>query len=134
MWINDDPPSGLLSGSVRIDDPMPDWCDDPTKSTFPVHCSLISLPLPFIHPGELKLNYLKKPYIVTTTTFQMAVLILFNNQPSMQYKDMADNTKLNEKELNKTVQSLVDVKMLDQEPAVCNCFLFLFYFLAIFLT
>ncbi|XP_072027035.1 cullin-2-like [Amphiura filiformis] len=66
--------------------------------------------------GELKMNYLKKPYIVTVTTFQMAILLLFNNQESMAYGEVRENTQLNEKELNKTVQSLVDVKLLEQQP------------------
>ena len=48
----------------------------------------------------------------------MAVLLLFNNQDSMSYSEISENTQLNEKELNKTVQSLVDVKMLEQSEQV----------------
>ncbi len=38
----------------------------------------------------------------------------------MAYGEIRENTQLNEKELNKTVQSLVDVKLLEQEPQVSN--------------
>ncbi|XP_041478352.1 cullin-2-like [Lytechinus variegatus] len=64
--------------------------------------------------GELKLNYLKKPYIVTTTTFQMAVLLMFNNQDTVQYSELINSTLINEKELVKTVQSLIDTKFIEQ--------------------
>ena len=36
----------------------------------------------------------------------------------MSYSEISENTQLNEKELNKTVQSLVDVKMLEQSEQV----------------
>ncbi|XP_030846066.1 cullin-2 [Strongylocentrotus purpuratus] len=64
--------------------------------------------------GELKLNYLKKPYIVTTTTFQMAVLLMFNNQDTVQYSELINSSLINEKELSKTVQSLIDTKFIEQ--------------------
>ncbi|XP_071505622.1 cullin-2-like [Diadema antillarum] len=67
--------------------------------------------------AELKLNFLKKPYIVTATTFQMAVLLIFNGQDSVQYSELVNSALINEKELAKTVQSLVDVKFLEQTPA-----------------
>ena len=63
--------------------------------------------------GELKLNYLKKSYIVTATTFQMAVLLLFNSQSCLRYSELLQNTQLGERELQKTVQSLLDVKLVD---------------------
>ncbi|XP_070565487.1 cullin-2-like [Ptychodera flava] len=65
--------------------------------------------------GELKFSYLKKPYIVTVTTFQMAVLLLYNNCDCMTFKELLDTTQINEKELTKTLQSLVDVKILNRE-------------------
>ena len=36
--------------------------------------------------GEIKFTYLKKPYIVTCTTYQMAILLLFNENEKMTYK------------------------------------------------
>ncbi|XP_038044511.1 cullin-2-like [Patiria miniata] len=65
--------------------------------------------------GELKLNYLKKSYIVTATTFQMAVLLLFNSQSCLRYSELLESTQLGEKELQRTVQSLVDVKLVDNK-------------------
>ncbi|XP_077979355.1 cullin-2-like [Glandiceps talaboti] len=65
--------------------------------------------------GELKFSYLKKPYIVTVTTFQMALLLLYNNCDSMTYSELFETTQINEKELTKTLQSLVDVKILNKE-------------------
>jgi len=65
--------------------------------------------------GELKLMYLKKPYIVTCTTYQMAVLLLFNENDRMSYKDVSSQCELEDKELKRTLQSVVDVKMLLQE-------------------
>ncbi|XP_033639756.1 cullin-2-like [Asterias rubens] len=66
--------------------------------------------------GELKLNYLKKSYIVTATTFQMAVLLQFNSQSCLRYNELLESTQLSEKELQRTIQSLVDVKLVDHEP------------------
>ena len=63
----------------------------------------------------------------------MAILLLFNNQDSMAYNEIRENTQLNEKELNKTVQSLVDVKMLEQSEEVCVN-LYYSYFSAILLS
>ena len=48
----------------------------------------------------------------------MAILLLFNNQDLIAYSEIRENTQLNEKELNKTVQSLIDVKMLEQSEQV----------------
>lgn len=38
--------------------------------------------------GELKVTYLKKPYIVTMQTYQMAMLLLFENVDVMTCADM----------------------------------------------
>lgn len=38
--------------------------------------------------GELKVTYLKKPYIVTMQTYQMAMLLLFENVDAMTCADM----------------------------------------------
>ena len=35
------------------------------------------------HLGEVKLTYLKKPYIILCTTYQMAVLLLFNEASTL---------------------------------------------------
>lgn len=50
----------------------------------------IGIPLSFItHSvfvlGEVKVSYLKRPYFVTVTTYQMAVILLFNEKTSLQF-------------------------------------------------
>lgn len=65
--------------------------------------------------GEVKMNYLTKPYVAMVTTYQMAVLLAFNNSQTVTYKEMQDGTQMNEKELQKTIKSLLDVKMLNHD-------------------
>nr|CAG4646060.1 EOG090X01NX [Macrothrix elegans] len=62
--------------------------------------------------GELKLNYLKKPYIITMQTFQMAMLLMFENVNSITCKELMEATKLNSDHFQKYVQSLVESKLL----------------------
>lgn len=65
--------------------------------------------------GEVKMNYLSKPYVAMVTTYQMAVLLAFNNSQTVSYKELQDGTQMNEKELQKTIKSLLDVKMLNHD-------------------
>lgn len=65
--------------------------------------------------GEVKMNYLSKPYVAMVTTYQMAVLLAFNNSQTVTYKELQDGTQMNEKELQKTIKSLLDVKMLNHD-------------------
>jgi cullin 2 len=65
--------------------------------------------------GEIKLTYLKKPFIITCTTYQMAVLLLFNENEKMTYSDICAQCQLDDKELRRTLQSVVDVKILLKE-------------------
>lgn len=64
--------------------------------------------------GEMKLNYLKKPYFVSMSTYQMAILIAFNGSVEQSYSTLAEHTLLEEKELVAVLQSLVDCKLLEQ--------------------
>lgn len=61
------------------------------------------------------MNYLTKPYVAMVTTYQMAVLLAFNNSQTVTYKELQDGTQMNEKELQKTIRSLLDVKMLNHD-------------------
>lgn len=61
------------------------------------------------------MNYLTKPYVAMVTTYQMAVLLAFNNSETVTYKELQDGTQMNEKELQKTIKSLLDVKMLNHD-------------------
>nr|XP_061811648.1 cullin-2 isoform X2 [Nerophis lumbriciformis] len=69
--------------------------------------------LHYLCTGEVKLIYLSKPYVAMVTTYQMAVLLTFNNSQTVTYKELQDGTQMNEKELQKTIKSLLDVKMLN---------------------
>lgn len=62
--------------------------------------------------GELKLGYLKKPYIVTMQTFQMAVLLLFENADSLTCAEVQETLQLNAEQFSKHISSLVDCKLL----------------------
>ncbi|KAL0157023.1 hypothetical protein M9458_048269, partial [Cirrhinus mrigala] len=64
---------------------------------------------------EVKMNYLSKPYVAVVTTYQMAVLLAFNNGETVSYKELQDSTQMNEKELQKTIKSLLDVKMISHD-------------------
>lgn len=44
--------------------------------------------LHYLCQGELKLSYLKKPYIITMQTYQMAILLLFENVDAMSCKEI----------------------------------------------
>lgn len=55
------------------------------------------------------------------TTYQMAVLLAFNNSETVSYKELQDSTQMNEKELTKTIKSLLDVKMINHDSdKVCH--------------
>ena len=61
------------------------------------------------------MNYLGKPYVAMVTTYQMAVLLAFNNSETVSYKELQDSTQMNEKELTKTLKSVLDVKMINHD-------------------
>ncbi|KAK7881167.1 hypothetical protein WMY93_029576 [Mugilogobius chulae] len=71
--------------------------------------------LHYLCTGEVKMNYLSKPYVAMVTTYQMAVLLAFNNSLTVSYKELQDGTQMNEKELQKTIKSLLDVKMINHD-------------------
>uniref|UniRef100_A0A4W4EJI3 Cullin-2 n=1 Tax=Electrophorus electricus TaxID=8005 RepID=A0A4W4EJI3_ELEEL len=71
--------------------------------------------LHYLCTGEVKMNYLSKPYVAMVTTYQMAVLLVFNNSETVSYKELQDSTQMNEKELQKTIKSLLDVKMINHD-------------------
>eukprot|EP00795_Rhopilema_esculentum_P014441 gene14441-5499_t len=66
--------------------------------------------------GEIKMNVQKKTYIITVTTYQMAILLLFNAGDNLSFADLRNQSQLAEKELTRTLQSLVDVKILCKNP------------------
>lgn len=61
---------------------------------------------------ELKFNYLKKPYIVTMGSFQMALLLCFNASEKVSFKEAMQQTRLSDQDIIKQFLSLVDAKLL----------------------
>lgn len=66
--------------------------------------------------GELKFNYLKKPYLVTVQTYQMALLLLFEKCDAIPCKEVAASLRLSHDQLVKHAGSLVDCKILNKSP------------------
>ena len=62
--------------------------------------------------GELKFNYLKRPYIVNMGSYLMGVLLSFNSNPDQAFADLASSTGLPEKELLRLLTSLCETKIL----------------------
>lgn len=62
--------------------------------------------------AELKLNHLKRPYVVTVQTFQMAMLLLFENTNTLTCREIRDTLQLNHEQFNRHVVSLIDSKLL----------------------
>lgn len=62
--------------------------------------------------AELRLCYLKRSYVVTMGTFQMAILLLFEMSDTLTYQEIQDSTQLNTEQLNRNLQSLVETKLL----------------------
>ncbi|GFY78728.1 cullin-2 [Trichonephila inaurata madagascariensis] len=62
--------------------------------------------------AELKLCYLKKSYIVTMSTYQMAILLLYETADEVAYPEILENTKLSDEQLTKQIQSLLESKLL----------------------
>ena len=61
---------------------------------------------------ELKVNCLKKPYIITMQALQMALLLMFEKTNSMTCQELSDATKLNTVNFQKYLLSLIDSKLL----------------------
>jgi len=62
--------------------------------------------------ADIRFNYLKKPYSVTMGTFQMAILLGFNQATTLTIRELQEFSQLPEKELVKQVQSLLEAKLL----------------------
>ncbi|KAK2140943.1 hypothetical protein LSH36_1200g00010 [Paralvinella palmiformis] len=70
--------------------------------------------------AELSINYLKKPYFVTVSTFHMGILLPFNGSDQLTAKFLMECTRLQEKELLKHVQVLLDAKILTTEDTALS--------------
>lgn len=76
--------------------------------------------------AELKLGYLKKPYVVTVQTFQMAILLLFENSNALTGKEIRETLQLNPEQFQRHAVSLIDSKLLLADTEVSNTLSFRF--------
>ena len=58
------------------------------------------------------MSHLDRPYFVTMGTYQMAILLAFNEHQELTLSELEEASKLNIKELEKQITSLVDAKFL----------------------
>lgn len=62
--------------------------------------------------SELKISYLKKSYIITLQSCQLAILLLFETCDMMTSKEIRDSLRLSSDLFQKNLQSLLDSKLL----------------------
>lgn len=62
--------------------------------------------------GELKFNYLKKPYIVNMASYLMGALLCFNTGPIQHFSEISTATGLPEKELLRHLTALIEAKII----------------------
>ncbi|XP_044742186.1 cullin-2 [Chrysoperla carnea] len=63
--------------------------------------------------GELKLGYLRKTYIVTMQTYQMAILLLFEKVDSLTVAEILNTLQINAEQFQKHIVSLLECKLLN---------------------
>lgn len=68
--------------------------------------------------GELKVSLAKKSYLITMQTYQMAMLLLFENCDNMTCKEVREVLQLNNDNFQKHLQSLIDSKLLTLDTEV----------------
>ena len=62
--------------------------------------------------AEIRLSHLDRPYFVTMGSYQMAILLLFNEHQQLTLSEIEEATKLNMKELEKQIVPLIENKIL----------------------
>jgi len=62
--------------------------------------------------GELKLSHLKKSYIVTMQTYQMAIILLFESCDSLSCREIQNTLQLNDETFQKHMQPMIESKLL----------------------
>jgi len=66
--------------------------------------------------GDLKTGYLKKRYEFQVTNYQMGVLLMFNKAERLTIEEVSAHTNLKDRELKRTLVSLITSKILIKEP------------------
>nr|POF02094.1 cullin-1 [Quercus suber] len=70
--------------------------------------------------GEVRANYVKSnkvPYTFQVSTYQMAILLLFNDSDEVSYDDIAETTKLQKETLDPSLGIFVKAKVITPNPA-----------------
>lgn len=79
------------------------------------HVSFSGRKLTWLHHlchSELKLSYLKKSYIITMQTYQMAMLLLFETCDTLTCKEIQESLQLTADTFQKHIASLIESKLL----------------------
>ncbi|KAI9336011.1 Cullin [Zopfochytrium polystomum] len=63
--------------------------------------------------ADVKTFYLDKRYELNVSTFQLGVLLLFNDSTSMSVNEISAQTRLGDAELKRVLKSLTEAKLLD---------------------
>ncbi|THX02615.1 Cullin-domain-containing protein [Aureobasidium pullulans] len=69
--------------------------------------------------GEIRANYVrmnKVPYTFQVSTYQMAILLLFNDSDTVTYDEMSEATKLNKDTLDPSVAIMLKARVLTAKP------------------
>ncbi|KAF2768296.1 Cullin-domain-containing protein [Teratosphaeria nubilosa] len=69
--------------------------------------------------GEMRANYAKMnkvPYTFQVSTYQMAILLLFNDQDTVGYDEIASTTMLAKETLDPSIAIMMKAKVLTSEP------------------
>ena len=69
--------------------------------------------------GEIRANFIKMnkvPYTFQVSTYQMAILLLFNEGDEVKYEDIAEATKCNKETLDPSLAIMVKSKLLIPQP------------------
>ncbi|KAM0724164.1 hypothetical protein Q7P37_000046 [Cladosporium fusiforme] len=69
--------------------------------------------------GEIRANYVKNakvPYTFQVSTYQMAILLLFNDSDSVSYDDIASTTSLAKETLDPSLAIMLKAKVLTASP------------------
>lgn len=70
------------------------------------------------------MSHLDRPYFVTMGTYQMAILLLFNQHEQLTLNEIEESTKINLKELEKQIISLIESRILLGDTVCYNSEIF----------